>query len=276
MGDAGGGDSGDGGDSGHCGCAAALSRLEAEQRQIIAALRDLARLAQDAMKMAVRSMARAEGLARLVVSPTAPTDVDIPKGLESQAAAALAADKAFDEATEIRVGEHGQLLPVDPDAVLRASSNVQATTAALLGAARTVPDEPHIDEALDHVWRMLMFLCYVTSEHEAARSLSVGEMFCLHEMLRAAEQYVSAERDETPFGMLGKWIDLYARDAQLKASQKSPENMLVRLQFYVQASYPKENPWTPSKAVQAWRQIVGRPVSPVVLEDQKPGESDRG
>jgi hypothetical protein len=116
----------------------------------------------------------------------------------------------------------------------------------------------------------------VTSEHEAARSLSVAEMFCLHEMLRSAEQYVSAERDETPFGMLGKWIDLYARDAQLKASQKSPENMLVRLQFYVQASYPKENPWTPAKAVQGWRQIVGRPVSPVVLEDAKPGESDRG
>ena len=275
SGDSGGRDNGDG--TGHtCPCAAALSRMEAEQRMIITALRDLAGLAQGAMKMAVTSMARAEGLARLVLSPVERADAEIPKGLEKEADAALAADKGFDEVTEIRIGEHGQLVPVDPDAVLAASSRVQQTTAALLGAARTVPDEPHVDEALDHAWRMMMFLCYVTSNAEAARPLSEAEMYCLREMLRAAEMYVSAERGETPFGMLARWIDLYARDAQLKASQKSPENMLVRLQFYAQASYPKESVWTPSKVVQAWRQITGRPTSPAAQDEVKPGENDRG
>ena len=271
SGDSGGRDNGDG--TGHtCPCAAALSRMEATVRQQRALIEQVAHLTREATRMASYAIGRSEGLAKMLLGES----VAEPPSGTAAAVAAAEAEAQFAAAVQIEQDEHGQLKPIDPDIVFAARARVAETTAAFIESERTVPDEPHVDEALDHAWRMMMFLCYVTSNAEAARPLSEAEMYCLREMLRAAEMYVSAERGETPFGMLARWIDLYARDAQLKASQKSPENMLVRLQFYAQASYPKESVWTPSKVVQAWRQITGRPTSPAAQDEVKPGENDRG
>lgn len=178
-----------------------------------------------------------------------PIRADIPPRAAESAAAVERAVEEQRALLDPGLDANGDVLPLDPSAVIAAEKKV-AAAGETFGAALSTEAEPTLHEALDAGWRLIMYQRSQIRIDAASRPLAQGDVFCLEEVYRQCEAVAYPPSVENTYGLWAQWVELYACDGMLRASEKSPSDMLLHVSNFAGVKPPDPaKQWTPRRAV---------------------------